>query len=129
MSASAPATHSSPPAPSVPPTASDLQRYRQAIHDTLARIESRIDEWLQNDVIDIDAVRSGDMVNLSLPRGGQLVINAQAPLLELWLAARRGGFHFQLQADGSWRDGRGQDEFFALLSTCASEQSGVDLHF
>lgn len=112
------------------PTPSGLSdaQYLEAIQAVLARIETTVDGWLEADVADIDAARSGSMLTLTLPNRSQLIVNAQPPLHELWLAARRGGFHFR-HADGQWLDTRSGDEFFALLSACASEQAGVALRF
>ena len=108
---------------------SDAQ-YADAIAAVLARIESTSDRWLQDDVADIDSARTGGMLTLTLPNRSQLIINAQPPLQELWLAAKRGGFHFRCAAPGAdWLDTRSGDEFFALLSACISEQSGVPLRF
>jgi CyaY protein len=104
-------------------------QYDEAISATLRRIETQVDRWLEDDVVDIDAARSGGMVTLVLPDRSQLIVNAQPPLHELWLAARRGGFHFKLAADGRWLDTRSGEEFFSLLSSCASEQSKRTLGF
>ena len=114
-------------APSVA-TLSDVQ-YHEAVQAALSRIERTVDRWLEDDVIDIDGARTGNMLTLSLPDRSQLIVNAQPPLQELWLAARRGGFHFKMDAQGVWRDSRSGQEFFALLSECASEQSRVTLQF
>ncbi|MEY4766384.1 MAG: hypothetical protein RI907_3057 [Pseudomonadota bacterium] len=105
------------------------QQYDEAIATALRRIETKVDRWLDDDVADIDAARNGDMVTMVLPDRSQLIVNAQPPLHELWLAARRGGFHFRLAADGRWLDTRSGEEFFSLLSACASEQSRLTLAF
>jgi len=97
-------------------------QYNEAIQATLSRIETAVDKWLEGDVIDIDAARTGGMLTLSLPNRSQLIVNAQPPLQELWLAAKRGGFHFKMGPGGQWLDTKTGDEFFALLSSCASEQ-------
>lgn len=94
----------------------------------LSGIELQIDRWLQNDVVDIDTSRTGGLLELSLPNGSKLVVNTQPPLQEIWLAARRGGFHFR-QLDGRWRDTKTDQEFYATLSECASEQAGRPLRF
>lgn len=99
-------------------------QYNAAIQAALARIESTVDKWLQDDVIDIDSARTGSMLTLTLPNRSQLIVNAQPPLHEIWLAAKRGGFHFKLNSEGGWQDARHGDEFFATLSSCASEQGG-----
>lgn len=114
--------------PGAPQTLTDAQ-YHEAISATLARIEKTVDAWLQDDVIDIDAARTGGMLTLSLPDRSQLIVNAQPPLQELWLAARRGGFHFKLDGQGAWRDTRSGQEFFELLSACAGEQARKTLQF
>lgn len=114
--------------PDSPYGLSDAQ-YDAAIGSALARIESTVDRWLEDDVVDIDSARTGSMLTLSLPNRSQLIVNAQPPLHELWLAARRGGFHFRLDDEGLWRDTRTGQEFFALLSACASEQSTPGLSF
>jgi CyaY protein len=95
----------------------------------LSRIEATADRWLQDDVIDVDTQRTGGLLELSFPRGGQLVVNTQPPLHEIWLAARGGGFHFRWAGDGRWLDTRSGDEFFQVLSRCASEEAGAALTF
>ena len=101
--------------------------YRAKTTAVLARIESTIDRWLQDDVIDIDTLRTGGLLELSFPNGSKIVLNTQPPLHELWMAARRGGFHYR-HVDGRWIDREGS-EFFAALSACASEQAGRPLRF
>ena len=95
---------------------------------TLAHVEATLDRWLESDVIDIDSQRTGGLLELSLPGGSKIVINTQPPLHELWLAARGGGYHFKA-IDGTWRDTRDGEEFFARLSSEASAQAGKALDF
>ena len=95
--------------------------------DVLATVERTIDDWLQDDVVDIDSHRTGGLLEMTLPNGSHLVLNTQPPLHELWLAARSGGFHYKLVA-GRWIDRTGR-ELFETLSACASEQAGVALRF
>ncbi len=103
----------------------EYQRLSQA---ALASIESTVDRWLDDDVIDIDSHRTGGLLELQLPGGSKLIINTQPPLHELWLAARGGGFHYRW-ADGAWRDTRDGTEFFSALSHHASLQAGKPLSF
>lgn len=109
-----------------PSSLSDAE-YHAKTAAVLAGIESRVDRWLQDDVIDIDTQRTGGLLELGFPNGSKIVINTQPPLHELWLAARRGGFHYRF-VDGAWRDREGR-EFFAALTECASEQAGQRLDF
>ena len=91
-------------------------------------IEAQTDAWLQDDVIDIDAQRTGGLLELSFPNGGKIVVNTQPPLQEVWMAARSGGFHYKYSGR-HWADTRDGREFFAALSACASEQAGLALRF
>jgi CyaY protein len=102
--------------------------YRRLASQVLARVESTLDAWLQDDVIDIDTQRSGGLLELSLPGGSKIVINTQPPLQEIWLAARAGGYHFR-HAEGAWRDTKDGVEFFERLSREASAQAGKSLRF
>lgn len=102
--------------------------FQRLSHAALAAIEASIDVWLQQDVIDIDAQRTGGLLELAFPGGSKIVINTQPPLHELWLASRAAGQHFRY-VDGQWRDSRDGSEFFEALSRQASAQGGVALRF
>lgn len=101
--------------------------YDRVARAVLAAVETATDRFLQEDVIDIDASRTGGLLELAFPNGSKVVLNTQPPLHELWLAAGSGGFHFR-SVGGRWidRDGR---ELFDVLSRCASEQAGRPLRF
>lgn len=115
---------------SPPPVFEDLTdaEYDRRTRAVLAAVEAAADRFLQEDVIDIDASRTGGLLELDFPNGSKIVVNTQPPLQELWLAARSGGFHFK-HIDGGWRDTRNGGDFHAVLSACASEQGGKPLVF
>jgi len=92
----------------------------------LASIESTIDAWLDDDTIDIDQHRTGGLLELAFPDRSKIVVNTQPPLHELWLASRRGGYHFKF-VDGRWLDTKDGKEFFARLSEEASHHGGKPL--
>ncbi len=92
----------------------------------LARIEAAADQWLQDDVVDVDTHRTGGLLELAFPNGSKIVVNTQPPLQEVWLAARAGGFHYRHVA-GRWLDTRDGSEFFESLSRQASAQAGLAL--
>ena len=104
-------------------TDAEYQRLTGAL---LARIEAAADQWLQDDVIDVDTHRTGGLLELAFPDGSKLIVNTQPPLQEVWLAARAGGYHFRFDA-GRWVDTRDGSEFFAALSAQATAQGGVAL--
>ena len=82
---------------------------------------------LQDDVIDIDAARTGGLLELAFPNGSKIIVNTQPPLHEIWLAARQGGYHFRASG-GRWieRDG---GELFEVLSAAATAQGEMPLRF
>lgn len=102
--------------------------YLARANAVLASVEAHIDAWLQDDVVDIDAHRTGGLLELSFPNGSVIVLNTQPPLHEIWLAARSGGFHYRF-ANAAWRDTRDGRELFEALSACATEQAGRPLEF
>ena len=106
-------------------SSADYDRLTRAV---LGSIESTADQWLQEDVIDIDTSRTGGLLEMSFPDGSKLIVNTQPPLQEIWLAARGGGFHFRHQG-GRWVDTRDGSDFFDILSHHATVQGGKPLKF
>ncbi len=119
---------------SIPPAApvltdNEFHRLSQAI---LAQIETTVDRWLDDDVVDIDGQRTGGLLELTLPGGSKIVLNTQPPLHEIWLAARAGGHHYRHVGEagaGRWLDTRDGSEFFDALSRHVSAQAGLVLRF
>ena len=94
----------------------------------LRSVEASCDRINDHNLADIDNQRVGAMVTLVFSNSSQIVINLQKPLHEVWLAARSGGYHFKF--DGrQWSDSKGRGEFFACLSSFASEQAACPLSF
>lgn len=102
--------------------------YHRITAAVLAGIEADTDRWLQEDRIDIDTHRTGGLLELQFPDGSRIVVNTQPPLHELWLASRRGGYHFRHVA-GHWIDSRDGSAFHDVLSREASSQAGATLRF
>ncbi len=77
------------------------------------------------DELDFDSLRSGNVLEIELMENrSKIIVNIQAAMQEIWVAARAGGFHFTY--DGQhWRDTRDKKELFAALSSLISEQGGV----
>ncbi|MGE4238759.1 iron donor protein CyaY [Hydrogenophaga sp.] len=94
----------------------------------LQAIELACDRINEETDADIDNQRVGGMVTLTFANGSQIIVNLQKPLHEVWMAARAGGFHYKHSGRG-WMDTKGQGEFFAHQSHCASEQAGLPLTF
>lgn len=68
-------------------------------------------------------IQPGGVLEVSFEDDSKLVINRHVAAQEIWLAARSGGFHFRLE-DGQWRDTRGGEALYIVLSRVVSDQGG-----
>jgi CyaY protein len=93
--------------------------FAAAAERTLAAIEAAVEAC----GADIETTRSGNVLTLELADGSKVVVNSQAPMRQVWVAARSGGFHYEWR-DGAWRDTRDGTELFAALSRIVSAQGG-----
>lgn len=92
---------------------------------TLDRIEAAMDQLNDEDLIDVECKRSGNVLELEfIDNGSKIIVNSQSSMQELWVAARAGGYHYKHQ-DGAWRNTRDGSELFAALSELASSQGGA----
>src|SRR5690606_14592140 len=92
----------------------------EAILDSL---ESQSDDWVALHDLDIEANRSGNVLTLVFDDAIHVVINSQAPMQEMWVAALSGGFHYRF--DGQhWNDTRGSPNLAEALSQIVSEATG-----
>jgi CyaY protein len=101
-------------------------QFLHIVEETLAAIEAACETASEESGVEIDCSRAGHVLNLEFEDGGKVVINAQAPMQQLWLAARSGALHFAY-SDGRWLDTRGGTEFFDALSRAVTEQAGTDI--
>lgn len=97
--------------------------FNDVVDDILVNIEDAVEEAGDETGADIDYETAGGILTLTFSNGSQIIINRQAPLKEIWVAAKSGGFHFSFdQAAEQWLcNGK---ELFAALSEYCSEQSG-----
>ena len=102
--------------------------YLNHAEKALAAIELACDRINDASDADIDNQRSGGMITLSFANRSQIIINLQKPLQEIWMAARAGGYHYKYDS-GKWLNTKDGSEFFAALTHCASEQSGLSVLF
>lgn len=92
---------------------------------TLDSIEQVMDRLNDEDVIDVECKRSGNVLEIEfLANGSKIIVNSQAPLQEMWVASRSGGYHYK-RIGNEWRNTRDNTEFYESLSQFASEQGGA----
>lgn len=104
------------------------KEYLEQAEAALKAIELACDRINEETDVDLDNQRVGGMVTLTFADRSQIVVNLQKPLHEIWVAARRGGYHFRWESP-QWIDTKGAGELFALLSSIASEQAHSSLSF
>jgi CyaY protein len=93
----------------------------------LTAIEVALERASDEGKLDVECSRSGNVLEIEfIDDGSKIIVNSQAPMQELWVAARSGGFHYRHEND-LWLNTRDGSELFASLSKVVSEQGGVDL--
>lgn len=110
------------------PTASPLTEsaFLTLADQTLSAIEAAVEGEADRVDADIDMRRSGNVLQMDFENGTSIIVNSQAPMQEMWVAARAGGFHFRYVA-GQWLDTRSGQEMYAALSQYVSQQAGASL--
>ncbi len=94
---------------------------------TLNAIEAALDRLNDEDVIDVECKRSGNVLEIEfIDNGSKIIVNSQAPMQELWVAAKAGGYHYK-RVDGQWINTRDGSELFAALSELAGGQGGATI--
>ncbi|MDB5935836.1 MAG: iron donor protein CyaY [Massilia sp.] len=94
---------------------------------TLTTIESAMDRFNDEDVIDVECKRSGNVLEIEfIDNGSKIIVNSQAPMQELWVAAKSGGFHYK-RVGADWINTRDGSELFAALSQLASAQGNAQI--
>ena len=93
--------------------------------ETLGAIEAGLERAADDSDLDVECSRSGNVLEIEfVDNGTKIIVNSQAPMQEMWVAARSGGFHYK-RVDGQWRNTRDQTELFASLSKMVTEQGGI----
>jgi len=94
--------------------------FNQQVEDTLVAIEESLDDYEDS----LEYENNGGILTIQLSNGSQVIVNRQIAALQLWVAAKSGGFHFNYDETSGWIDDKSGDSLSALLSRCLSEQSG-----
>ena len=97
--------------------------FNDIVDDILIEIEDAVEEACVESGADIDYETTSGILTLTFTNGSQIIINRQAPLKQIWVAAKQGGFHFDFNTESKqWIcDGK---ELYSALSEYCTEQSG-----
>ncbi|WP_257263444.1 iron donor protein CyaY [Endozoicomonas sp. ONNA2] len=97
------------------------RQYNELLDELMLAIEDAIEDA----GLDIDYETSAGILTLTCEDLSKIILSRQTPLLQLWMAARSGGFHFGYDAErGEWLlDGK-RETLPDVLNRCLTEQTG-----
>jgi CyaY protein len=77
---------------------------------------------------DIDYESSGGVLTVEFENGTTMVFSRQPATMQLWMAARSGGFHFEFsEIEGDWADTRSGQLFKPFVVQQMKEQGQIEL--
>lgn len=85
-----------------------------------------IEDAVEASGADIDYESVNDILTLTCPDGSLIIITRQSATRQLWVAAKSGGFHFDMTPDG-WTCDVDGESLAAKLASMLKRQAGVDL--
>lgn len=94
--------------------------FNEYVDRTLMSIEDAIEDA----ELDIDYETAGGILTLDFENGSKIIINRQAPVQQLWVAAKSGGFHFDWDVDKGWVLDADGEALSPFLNRVCSEQYG-----
>lgn len=96
--------------------------FNDIVDDIFIEIEDAIEEASDDTNADIDYETTSGILTLTFTNETQIIINRQAPLKQIWVAARLGGFHFDFDTESEQWLCNGK-ELFASISEYCSDQA------
>ncbi len=101
-------------------------QYLQKIEDAFGWVESQVDHWAVSFDLDLESTRTGPVLEVEFESGQKIILNAQSPTQQLWLASVEGAHHFVWQAEQqAWLDTRGHGLFPQVLLGHAQSITGL----
>lgn len=97
--------------------------FNDIVDNIFIEIEDAVEEANDESGTDIDYETTSGILTLSFENGTQIILNRQAPLKQIWVAAKQGGFHFDFNNESETWICNGK-ELFAALSEYCSDQAG-----
>jgi CyaY protein len=90
----------------------------------LRKIQTSLEQVADETDIDLECARSVNVLQVEFPdNDAKIIINTQAPMQEIWVAAKAGGYHYR-HNEGQWLNTRDGSELFASLSALATLYAG-----
>lgn len=93
----------------------DEAAFIAAADRALAALGTALDRAIDASGADVDWSLNDGILEIVADDGGKVIVNRHAPNRELWVAAKRGGFHYRAEG-GRWVDTRGGGELGSSLA-------------
>lgn len=104
--------------------------FEQKYHTSLLRIEEVIEAAITDDDIDLDYETVNDILTLECADESSIIITKQSATHQLWIAAKSGGFHFDLdEKSKGWICTTNQQGLWQMLEDIILQQGKVSLEF
>ncbi len=98
-------------------------------HTLADQTTTDIQDAIDDSGADIDYEEAGGVLTLEFENESKIIFSKQPPALQLWMAARSGGFHFDYDSEKQqWVcDSGDNEELYAMLSRLSTEQGGDEV--
>lgn len=85
-------------------------------------IELFLDNYADEHDCDIDYETHGNVITVTFPNNSKIIVNTQEPLLQIWLATRKQGYHFDY-INNQWVCNRTGLSFNKIFAEAVTEQA------
>jgi CyaY protein len=91
---------------------------------TLAHIETLFDRLQEEEDVDIESRRQGNVLEVEVGEARtKIIINIQTAMQEIWMATKLGGFHYRL-VESCWINTRDGSELMGTLFDFVGQECG-----
>ncbi|WVD72139.1 iron donor protein CyaY [Orbus wheelerorum] len=99
----------------------DVNQFYELANQLFNKIEQTIDDYAEQYDTDIDYETHGNVITITFENRSKIIINTQEPLLQIWMATRKQGYHFNYKED-EWICSRSGIKFSQLFNEALQDQ-------
>ena len=99
-------------------------------HDLVDATQQVLEDIFDDSGLDVDLQNSAGVLTVKFENGKSLIFSRQEPLLQLWLAAPGGGFHFDYDEKlSAWKCDKSDELLSEMVLHLTKDHSGAELDF
>ena len=99
-------------------------------HDLVDATQQNLEDIFDDSDLDVDVENAAGILTIKFESGKQLIFSRQAPLLQLWLAAPSGGFHFDYDEKlSTWKCDKSDELLCEMVERLTLEHAETELDF